>query len=128
MRNANINAEELTPDIRIRIMSIHLKSLLEHLNDTENKHPDTIKYIVNKLLEQVLALEEDAIEYYNELPEEVKQLLTKEERERFEKQYIRGNGYDILDKTASALEDVNARQKEIADNLRQEVADRLEQE
>jgi len=118
-------SEEVDIKTICRAANAYYRALQAHCTGVIQLPPDTIKFMTERLLEQVLILEEAAKEVYNELPDDIKQLLDKQEQQRNNSVYFdsRGNPLKNCDHAAiqTCIDNAQARYDSIREKAEQRV-------
>ena len=116
--------DEIDTKIIIRAAISYYSKLYDHISGKRSLSPETIKFISDRLLEQVMILERVSDTIYEQLTPEEKNILALVEEKRNENLYGPENHRDV---TKQQVDTLLANNKERYDQIRQEVNRKVNQ-
>ena len=116
------NPDEIDIKIIIRAALSYYNKLYDHITGKHNLSPETIKFISERLLEQVMILEHISDNIYEQLTPEEKNILALMEEKRNENLYGPDHHRDVIKQQVDTL---LANSEERYDQIRQDAIEKV---
>ena len=108
-----------------RAANVYYKILQNHCLGVIQLPEDTIKFMTERLLEQVLILEEVSKQVYEYLPEDVKELLAQQEQSRNNSVYFDSHGNPLKNCDHAAIQTCIDNAQSRYDSIRDKAEERV---